>query len=203
MSAKELMTGIPLASLLWLAPMTIGCGHAAGTATPPTTGKGYHAAAAAPATPPPAAAPAPAPAAVPSPTPVAPAAPTPSTTVVLAQPSTLPPPRRAYEPPMPLEPGRSSAVGQPVPAYNNGPNTTATGQRFAVQGVDPSDVLNIRSGPSATYEIVGTIPPDGSGVIPLGGRRQIGPSVWREVSYRGVRGWVNDRFLIEERARSR
>ena len=111
-----------------------------------------------------------------------------------------PPPQRAYEPPMPLEPGRSAAVDEP---RTNGPNTTARGLRFAVRGVDPSDVLNIRSGPSSKHAVVGSIPPDGSGVIPLGGRLQFGPSVWREVNYRGVRGWVNDRFLVEENAAGR
>jgi uncharacterized protein YraI len=58
----------------------------------------------------------------------------------------------------------------------------------------------MRAGPSSNDAVVGTIPPDASGVISVGGRRQIGSSVWREVSYGGVRGWVNARFLVEERA---
>jgi len=72
-----------------------------------------------------------------------------------------------------------------------------------VQGVDASDVLNVRSGPSPKHDVVGTIPADARGVAAVGPRRQIGPSVWREVSYDGVRGWVNDRFLVEERAPNR
>jgi len=74
-----------------------------------------------------------------------------------------------------------------------------------VKGVDASDVLNVRSGPSPKHDVVGTIPAHARGVAAVGPRRQIGPSVWREVSYEGVRGWVNDRFLVEERpsARSR
>ena len=203
MLVKEFISGVPLASLLWLAPLTIGCGHAGTSAPPPTTAKGYHATAPATQSPATQATPAPPAPAAPAPArvtlvsaPMAPAAAPP----VVAQPATLAPPRRPYEPPMPLEPGKSTSVVQPLPSSSNGANTTATGQRFSVQGVDPSDVLNIRSGPSPTHEVVGTIPPDGSGVIPVGGRRQLGPSVWREVSYRGVRGWVNDRFLVEERA---
>jgi uncharacterized protein YraI len=72
-----------------------------------------------------------------------------------------------------------------------------------VHGVAPPDVLNMRAGPSSKDVVVGTIPPDASGVIAVGARRQMGPSVWREVSYGGVRGWVNARFLVEDRARPR
>ena len=102
---------------------------------------------------------------------------------------------------MPLEPSQSRSVS--AAAAPNAANTTAGRQRFAVRGVDPSDVLNVRSGPSPKHEVVGTIPPDANGVMPLGGRRQIGPAVWREVSYQGIRGWVNDRFLVEETSTNR
>jgi hypothetical protein len=191
--------------LLLAIPQLFGsgaCGSQSGAVTPASPGKGYparsQAVVAAPARP--AAAPA-----TTSPPPVPPAAvamhPRPAVAAAPAS-FTPPPPQRPYEPPMPLEPSQSRPVSAVSPAPNAA-NTTAGGLRFAVRGVDPSDVLNMRAGPSPKHDVVGSIPPDGSGVIPVGGRRQIGPAVWREVSYRGVRGWVNDRFLVEEQSGSR
>lgn len=75
----------------------------------------------------------------------------------------------------------------------------AQGQRFVVRGVDQNDVLNVRSEPGPKSPLVGTIPPETKGVLTTGNRRQLGPSVWREVIYGDVRGWVNERFLVEER----
>ena len=100
---------------------------------------------------------------------------------------------------MPPAPERST----PVPAAPPAAPPKSTGPRFVVHGVAPPDLLNMRAGPSSKDEVVGTIPPDASGVVSLGASRQIGPSVWREVSYGGVRGWVNARFLVEERASRR
>jgi len=96
-----------------------------------------------------------------------------------------------------------AAPADPPPAPSSPRAVTAAGPRFAVHGVDAADVLNVRAGPSPKHDVVGTIPADARGIAAVGPRRQIGPSVWREVSYEGVRGWVNDRFLVEERASSR
>lgn len=113
---------------------------------------------------------------------MAPTASSAPTLAALAAPSDPPPP-----PPGPPTPRAAKAAGP----------------RFAVHGVDASDVLNVRSGPSPKHDVVGTIPAGARGIAAVGPRRQIGPSVWREVSYEGVRGWVNDRFLVEERGPSR
>lgn len=180
---------LPLACFCFLG--SGGCGSQNGAGPPAGTGKGYPARSQAMP---------PAPAAPPQPAPL-PAAPVPRPAVAV-MPTPVPPPPpapRAYEPPMPLEPSQSRPLSAAA-AAPNAANTTAGGQRFAVRGVDPSDVLNVRSGPSPRHDIVGTIPPDAAGLVPLGGRRQIGPAVWREVSYRGIRGWVNDRFLVEEQS---
>jgi hypothetical protein len=64
----------------------------------------------------------------------------------------------------------------------------------AVQGVRPDDILNVRSQPGPRTEVVGTIPPDAR-VLVLEGHRRLGSSVWREVAYLDMRGWVNSRFL--------
>lgn len=149
-------------------------------------------------------------------TPAAPAAPpaptvTASSSANLAPPPPPPPPvmqreapayRPAGDAPMPIQTERSfppPRASQSSSHHYNAPSSTEGSFRFVVRGVPPDDVLNIRSGPNPKYDIVGTIPPDATGVIGIGGRRQIGPSVWREVKYRGMRGWVNDRFLVDER----
>ncbi|HEY8923209.1 MAG TPA: hypothetical protein VIU64_02440 [Polyangia bacterium] len=125
---------------------------------------------------------------------MAPSAPPPAL-AALAAPGDPPSPRKA--PPAPSPP-----LGPANPHAGK-----AAGPRFAVHGVDASDVLNVRSGPSPKHDLVGTIPADARGIAAVGPRRQIGPSVWREVSYQGmggwVRGWVNDRFLVEERGSQR
>jgi hypothetical protein len=67
---------------------------------------------------------------------------------------------------------------------------------FRVAGVDPSDVLNIRTGPSSDYQTVGAIPPDSRGITITG------PCLndWCPVKHRTLVGWVNRRFLTQETA---
>ena len=67
---------------------------------------------------------------------------------------------------------------------------------FRVAGVDASDVLNIRNGPSQDYESVGGIPPDTRGITITG------PCLndWCPVKHRTLIGWVNRRYLAEETA---
>lgn len=69
----------------------------------------------------------------------------------------------------------------------HGPDT------YRVRGVEDWDELNIRSGPSARRRIVGSIPPHGSGVHCLGPCR----GKWCRISWRGIVGWTNMRFLGE------
>jgi SH3-like domain-containing protein len=64
---------------------------------------------------------------------------------------------------------------------------------YRVVHVAPDDVLNVRSGPSAGYPIVATIPPHGRGVRIIGGC-----DGWCRVSYNGASGWVNGRYLALE-----
>jgi uncharacterized protein YraI len=53
----------------------------------------------------------------------------------------------------------------------------------------PNTYLNVRSGPSVDYQIVGVIPP-GAGV-------SLGDCVgeWCHMHWRAVSGWVNSRYL--------
>ena len=69
----------------------------------------------------------------------------------------------------------------------HGPDT------YRVRDVEQWDVLNIRSRPSARGRIVGSIPATGSGVHCLGPCK----GKWCRISWRGVIGWTNMRFLGE------
>jgi SH3-like domain-containing protein len=79
-------------------------------------------------------------------------------------------------------------------ALPQGSVSATEGERtYRVVGVDEDDVLNIRAGPSAGYEIIGEIPPTGRGV------RLTGPCRgWCPVAYRGAAGWVSARYLAIE-----
>lgn len=64
---------------------------------------------------------------------------------------------------------------------------------YRVSGVASWDRLNIRSGPGADYPVLGSIPPNGTGVICVGpcqGR-------WCRIEWRGAEGWTNTRYLAE------
>jgi SH3-like domain-containing protein len=68
---------------------------------------------------------------------------------------------------------------------------------YRVVYVAPGDVLNLRSGPSVAYPVVGTIPPGGRGVRLVGHCQ-----AWCPVSYNGALGWVNPAYLAPEPAPS-
>jgi hypothetical protein len=95
--------------------------------------------------------------------------------------STLPPspPAPANSHPQPDDEARLPAASMPV--------------SFNVYGVSVDDVLNMRSGPSEDYAIVGVIPPNGSAVRMIGGC--IG--LWCEIQFRNTRGWVNRYYLSQ------
>jgi uncharacterized membrane protein len=71
--------------------------------------------------------------------------------------------------------------------------------RFGVRGVGSSDVLNVRASANPRGKVVGTIPPDATEVRTTGKRLKRGRSLWWEVSYGQVHGWVNSRFLARRR----
>jgi hypothetical protein len=167
--------------LPFMALVALGaCGHAAGTAPPVPLHKGYTAfdskpvgqTAASPERP----------AAAPNKLVPAPPVEAPSPPLVRA-------PAQRYEPPMPLTIAESPQRSAPT----RPPEST----RFAVHGVDRSDVLYVRSAPGVKSPVIGEIAPDTSGIIGLAGQQQIGSSTWREIKYGNVRGWVNARFLVD------
>ena len=62
---------------------------------------------------------------------------------------------------------------------------------YKVVGVAAHDVLNIRSGPSASYRKVGAIP-SGSGCVL---KTRICKRRWCKVEFAGVRGWAHTGYL--------
>ena len=97
----------------------------------------------------------------------------------------------------------AAAAGEAWPTLAQGPvNENNQGgarfrlpsSRYRVTGVAANDVLNIRSGADAGTGIVGTIPPNGTGIRIID--RCAG--AWCPIEYRGVRGWVNQRYLTSE-----
>jgi hypothetical protein len=77
------------------------------------------------------------------------------------------------------------------------PPTIREAKSFSVAGVDTFDVLNIRSGPSADYDAVGDIPPNGHGIV-ITGQCQ---GDWCPIKHRDRSGWVNRHYLEEEDSR--
>ena len=88
---------------------------------------------------------------------------------------------------------RPASVLGPWPAACVGRTTTRTPIGSLTSQRD--DVLNMRSGPSIGYPVVGRIPPGGRGVRLVGPCRE-----WCPVSYNGASGWVNPLYLAAEPA---
>jgi hypothetical protein len=70
----------------------------------------------------------------------------------------------------------------------------ATGPALMVVNVAHGDVLNVRKGPSADFEVVGGLPPGSRGVTITGACQ----SRWCPVEHPSARGWVNSTYLARE-----
>jgi hypothetical protein len=70
----------------------------------------------------------------------------------------------------------------------------AAAPMFKVARVRSDDVLNVRSGPSADFEVVGTLPPGSRGIAITSGCR----SQWCPVQHQVASGWVNSAYLAPE-----
>ena len=101
-------------------------------------------------------------------------------------------------PPPPPPPDPRPEPRQAEPTICGAPVKGA--QTASVQGVDPTDVLNIREKPEFHSAILGSLPPDATGVSVVGPPRGTKTSTWRQVVCGKTRGWVRDKFLaIDER----
>jgi uncharacterized protein YraI len=83
---------------------------------------------------------------------------------------------------------------------------TADGPDFyQVNGVKADDQLNIRTTPSSSGKIVGTIPPNGKKIENLGefyppanSDMDLPKVKWCKIKYNKVEGWVYCKYLVED-----
>jgi len=68
------------------------------------------------------------------------------------------------------------------------------GARRRVTDVAADDVLNVRANPGTGNPVIGSLPSDELGVMTTGATRDVGRSLWAELSA-PVAGWVNAKFL--------
>lgn len=84
----------------------------------------------------------------------------------------------------------SATAVPPTPTMSANPQAA-----FATIFVEPTDVLNVRSGPGVNFGIVGTVPPTATDVQITGSGQVVAGSTWVPVQRGAVSGWVNSRFL--------
>lgn len=78
----------------------------------------------------------------------------------------------------------------PAPAAVKPPTEPA----YMVANVERDDVLNVRSGPSTEFDVIGELPPGSRGVA-ITGVCRFG---WCPVQHQSMRGWVNRLYLAVE-----
>ncbi|MDP9495522.1 MAG: hypothetical protein M3P87_09815 [Actinomycetota bacterium] len=114
---------------------------------------------------------------------------TPPTTAVLDPATTTTTPATTTTTAAPTTTVSSGLPGDPI---DFGP---VAGDILAAIGVAHDDVLNLRLAPGADQAIVAEIPPLYSELVAMGATRQLAASMWIQVDYLGLIGWVNLRFI--------
>lgn len=77
---------------------------------------------------------------------------------------------------------------------------------YRVTGVQKKDVLNIRPNPRDADKldlkgIRGKIPADGTGIFVIGKAIQFNRAYWVPIVWKGIRGWVNKKYIVQEQAK--
>jgi len=83
---------------------------------------------------------------------------------------------------------------QPADASETQQPRSKQGSIFKVANVAPDDVLNVRKGPSADFDVVGELQPGSRGVTITGACQ----SLWCPVQHESTSGWVNRMYLTSE-----
>jgi hypothetical protein len=96
------------------------------------------------------------------------------------------------------QPAPQKRDAKPGPLKTAALSSSVTRPTFRVAGVDPDDILNVRSGPSAYADVVGSISPEVRGVVIVGACRE----TWCPIEHDRVRGWVNSSYLAAENVTS-
>jgi uncharacterized membrane protein len=87
--------------------------------------------------------------------------------------------------------GAALAMTPPGPAQADQANNNVRRRPRLAGDTGTPSTLVIRQEPRPGSPRVGEIPASARGLITSGRKQRIGRSVWHEVQYRGVRGWVN------------
>ncbi|HWB45634.1 MAG TPA: SH3 domain-containing protein [Hyphomicrobiaceae bacterium] len=111
-----------------------------------------------------------------------------SSWVAMAEPARAP--ATAPPPAVPFEATATAPSARPAPPRR------AAQPLFMVANVRADDVLNVRSGPSADFDIVGALPPGSRGITITDACR----ARWCPVQHLSATGWVNSAFLAPEPA---
>jgi hypothetical protein len=97
-------------------------------------------------------------------------------------------------------------VSSPVVIWDEVPNVASyvswpidSSTSLSVFSVAADDVLNVRSGPGTSNNIVSTLAADATGIAHTGEEEFVGSERWWEIQSDGDRGWVNSRFLVVNR----
>lgn len=91
-------------------------------------------------------------------------------------------------PPSPIPTEQTPSAASPTP----------DGSTYAVVGVRPDDVLNIREQPGVENPIIGTLPPFAKNIPLPGEEREVDGSIWTAVTVQGISGWVNKSYLARQ-----
>src|SRR5262245_53656964 len=101
----------------------------------------------------------------------------------------------AEAPPAEAPPAEAQAAAkESLPAQPQPEHKRTAQPEFRVVNVRSDDVLNMRSGPSADFDIVGELPAGSRGIAITSACR----SVWCPVQHGAARGWVNSAYLAAE-----
>jgi hypothetical protein len=91
--------------------------------------------------------------------------------------------------------GLKDAASHPAAASQGALESTGPeARRYMVTNVDQDDVLNVRSGPSADFDVVAELQPGSRGISITGACR----SQWCPVQHEAMIGWVNRTYLAGE-----
>ena len=92
------------------------------------------------------------------------------------------------------QPETRTASAPAVPLAAQAEPRRAADPLFRVANVRSDDVLNVRSGPSADFDVVGELQPGSRGIVVTSACR----SKWCPVQHHATSGWVNSAYLAPE-----
>jgi uncharacterized protein YraI len=94
----------------------------------------------------------------------------------------------------------SSSLPPDTTSTATGENETHTSQqKYAVAFLADGEILNVRSGPGVTHDILGSLPANAHNLLATGARETIDGVTWIELNLEVGAGWVSGAYLTEEK----